>query len=218
MELPSGRRRVWSGFLNQACGMLIVWTLWLQFSQGLSVSLTQTGFSYVFISFFLSPSVSLFPSLGGHIRGPQRELGGALWRAQMTLCCQKGPGPCPHHWGHSAAADFGSAVDVGMEPHRHISPSQACPKHLLTHLTLKMLGEPLKKTAAHPHTSWPGMIVTTLLFLTTEVTVCYYTTGGSGKEHHQPEESGKCQKEKGDTSPYVLPTFQHPFHWNPSHW
>ena len=34
--------------------------------------------------------------------------------------------------------------------------------------------------------------------------------------HHQPEEFGKGQKERGDTSPYVLPTSQNPPRWNPS--
>lgn len=33
--------------------------------------------------------------------------------------------------------------------------------------------------------------------------------------HHHLEEFGKRQKERGDTSPYVLPTSQNPC-WNPS--
>ena len=107
-----------------------------------------------------------------------------------------------------------------MEPQRHTSPSQACSKHLLTHLTLKMSGEPLTKPLPTPTTSWPGTIVIPLLLLTTVVTMSYHTTGGPGKEYgmnnYQPEEFGKCQKEKGDASPYVLPSFQHPSHWNPS--
>ena len=50
----------------------------------------------------------------------------------------------------------------------------------------------------------------------------YLTTGGSGKEHgtiitsyHQPKEFRKCQKERGDACPYILPTSQNPC-WNPS--
>ena len=34
--------------------------------------------------------------------------------------------------------------------------------------------------------------------------------------YHQPEEFEKGQKERGDTSPYVLPTSQNPSCWNPS--
>ena len=34
--------------------------------------------------------------------------------------------------------------------------------------------------------------------------------------HHQQEEYGKGQKERGDASPYVLPTSQNPSRWNPS--
>ena len=34
--------------------------------------------------------------------------------------------------------------------------------------------------------------------------------------YHQPEEFRKGQKERGDTSPYVLPTSQNPPRWNPS--
>ena len=34
--------------------------------------------------------------------------------------------------------------------------------------------------------------------------------------YHQPEEFGKGQKEREDASPYVLPTSQNPFCWNPS--
>ena len=33
---------------------------------------------------------------------------------------------------------------------------------------------------------------------------------------HQPKDFGKGQKERGDTSPYVLPTSQNPPHCNPS--
>ena len=50
----------------------------------------------------------------------------------------------------------------------------------------------------------------------------YLTTGGPGKEHgtiitsyHQPKEFRKCQKERGDACPYILPTSQNPC-WNPS--
>ena len=32
----------------------------------------------------------------------------------------------------------------------------------------------------------------------------------------EPEEFGKGQKERGDASPYVLPTSQNPSRWNPS--
>ena len=34
--------------------------------------------------------------------------------------------------------------------------------------------------------------------------------------HHRPEEFRKGQKERGDVSPYVLPTSQNPPRWNPS--
>ena len=34
--------------------------------------------------------------------------------------------------------------------------------------------------------------------------------------HHKPEEIRKGPKERGDASPYVLPTFQSPPGWNPS--
>ena len=34
--------------------------------------------------------------------------------------------------------------------------------------------------------------------------------------YHQPEEFGKGQKVRGDSSPYVLPTSQSPSSWNPS--
>ena len=136
MELPSGRRRVWSDLLNQACGMLIVWTLGPQFSQGLSLSLTQTGFSPSFSLSSCLLSLS-FHLLGAILEAPEGARG-TLWRAQTTLHCQKGLRPCPHHWGHSAAA-FGSAVDVGLEPQRHTSPSQACSKHLLFRFQRKLI-------------------------------------------------------------------------------
>ena len=62
------------------------------------------------------------------------------------------------------------------------------------------------------HLPWPGRIVTSCLS---------YLTGGlvSNVEltgYHQPEVFRKGQKERGDTSPCVLPTSQnHPF-WHPS--
>ena len=34
--------------------------------------------------------------------------------------------------------------------------------------------------------------------------------------HHQPEEFGKGQKERGDANPYILPTSQNISPWNPS--
>ena len=34
--------------------------------------------------------------------------------------------------------------------------------------------------------------------------------------YHQPEEFGKGPKERGNASPYVLPTSQNPSRWNPS--
>ena len=34
--------------------------------------------------------------------------------------------------------------------------------------------------------------------------------------YHQLEEFGKCQKERGDSSPYVLPISQSHYHWKPS--
>ena len=51
----------------------------------------------------------------------------------------------------------------------------------------------------------------------------YLTTGGPDKEHgtiitsyHQPKEFRKCQKERGDACPYILPTSQNPSCCNPS--
>ena len=36
------------------------------------------------------------------------------------------------------------------------------------------------------------------------------------RSYHQPEEFRKGQKEKGDSSLYVLPMSQNPLRWNPS--
>ena len=36
------------------------------------------------------------------------------------------------------------------------------------------------------------------------------------RSYHQPEELRKGQKERGDSSPYVLPMSQNPLRWNPS--
>ena len=59
---------------------------------------------------------------------------------------------------------------------------------------------------------WPGTMIT--------ICISYLVTGGPGKEcrtsHDQLEELGKSQKERGDSSPYVLPTSQNPPLWNPS--
>ena len=36
------------------------------------------------------------------------------------------------------------------------------------------------------------------------------------RSYHQPGEFRERQKEKGDSSPYVLPMSQNPLRWNPS--
>ena len=55
--------------------------------------------------------------------------------------------------------------------------------------------------------AWPSTTVTTCMsYLKQEVLTSY----------HQPEESRKVQKERGDSSPYVLPTSRNPSLWNPS--
>ena len=70
-----------------------------------------------------------------------------------------------------------------------------------------LLGEPLTKTAH------PGLIVTTRM--------SYVTTGGPGKEHRANKlpptrRIREGRKERGGTSPHVLPTSQNPCRWNPS--
>ena len=61
-----------------------------------------------------------------------------------------------------------------------------------------------------PH--WPGKIES--------LCMSYLKTGGPGKQrgtHKLPlEEFGKGQKERRDTSPYVLPTSPNPSGWSPS--
>ena len=71
------------------------------------------------------------------------------------------------------------------------------------------VGEPLAETT-HPGQApqlpcaW-GILQQEVLVRNAELT-----------SHHQPEEFGKGQKERGDASSYVLPTSQNPSHWNPS--
>ena len=58
----------------------------------------------------------------------------------------------------------------------------------------------------------PGPIVTTCMTSQQEVLI-------SNKEptsYHQLEGFEKDQKERGDASPYILPTSQNPSYWNPS--
>ena len=58
----------------------------------------------------------------------------------------------------------------------------------------------------------PGPIVTTCITSQQEVLI-------SNKEptsYHQLEGFEKDQKERGDASPYILPTSQNPSYWNPS--
>ena len=69
------------------------------------------------------------------------------------------------------------------------------------------------RTTDWNHPPWPGIIVTTWM--------SYLLIGGPCKEeeltsYHQPEEFGKDPKERRVFSPYVLPTFQNPSHWNSS--
>ena len=60
---------------------------------------------------------------------------------------------------------------------------------------------------------WPGLIETTCMsYLKQEVLV----RNAELTSYHQPGEFGKGQKERGDPSPYVLPTSQNASRGNPA--
>ena len=74
------------------------------------------------------------------------------------------------------------------------------------------IAELLQEPLTH-HPPWPGPIVTTCMsYLKQDILV----RNAELTSYHQPEEFGKGQKERGDASPYVLPTSQNPPRWNPS--